>query len=59
VRWIKNKSIAEMIINPLAERLTEQYDISVKGGALVQEVLLSPDRKRVTGLRYKVQNNPK
>mmetsp|Transcript_25013 Transcript_25013/g.41869 ORF Transcript_25013/g.41869 Transcript_25013/m.41869 type:complete len:594 (+) Transcript_25013:133-1914(+) len=53
VRWIKNKSIAEMIINPLAERLTQQYDISVKGGSLVQEIMLSPDKKKVTGLRYK------
>lgn len=51
VRWIKGRSIAETIINPLALNLCKNYDITVQGGARVQRVLVS--NGKVTGLEYK------
>jgi hypothetical protein len=53
VRWIKSKSIAENLISPLAARLSANYDLSVKGKCLVQELRLADDG-RVNELRYKV-----
>lgn len=52
MRWIKNKTIAETIINPLARKLTSEHDLIVKGGCVVQELVMTEGK--VTGLRYKV-----
>jgi uncharacterized protein with NAD-binding domain and iron-sulfur cluster len=41
VRWIKRKSINELLIAPLAQRLVAQYGLRVKGGCYVQALELS------------------
>jgi hypothetical protein len=64
VRWIKGRSIAETIINPLALNLCKNYDITVQGmcslyvrtrayavGAACGEIRAS--MTRVGGKRYR------
>eukprot|EP00232_Nephroselmis_pyriformis_P016865 CAMPEP_0182883742 /NCGR_PEP_ID=MMETSP0034_2-20130328/18565_1 /TAXON_ID=156128 /ORGANISM="Nephroselmis pyriformis, Strain CCMP717" /LENGTH=570 /DNA_ID=CAMNT_0025016891 /DNA_START=57 /DNA_END=1769 /DNA_ORIENTATION=- len=51
VRWIKGKSISELIIHPLALELQEKYDITVKGGSIVKELHMGPGRK-IDGLTF-------
>jgi len=51
VRWIRQKSIAETIINPLARRLQEGPGLDVQGGCRVERLLTSAGR--VTGLEYR------
>lgn len=52
VRWIKSKSITELIINPLAQRLRERDGLDVRGGCFVQELLMDEGGDRATGVRF-------
>jgi len=60
VRWIKQKSIPEMIISPLAKKLQQEYNLTILGGSRVDEIIFSKDSlenstvsdRRVTGIRY-------
>jgi len=38
VRWIKNGTVADSIIKPLAERLVEEYGLEVLGGCRVKSI---------------------
>lgn len=51
MRWIAKKSIAELIIAPLASRLSERYGVDIRGGCRVEGLDLGFDG-RVTGVRY-------
>lgn len=52
VRWIKSKSISELIIQPLAKKLITEHDLEVKGGARVDKIMLDAGTNKVTGLTY-------
>eukprot|EP00667_Euglena_gracilis_P004364 EG_transcript_4386 len=52
VRWLKAKSVSETLISPLATAVAKSGDLVVKGGVRVEQVLLSENGKRVTGLKY-------
>lgn len=58
VRWIKSKSVAENLIKPLAERVTKSMpdSLTVLGRTRVEEVLVSEDGFKVTGIRYSDAN---
>ena len=43
VRWIKNGTVSDSLIAPLASRLQEQYDLNVMGGCRVGQISLKPD----------------
>ncbi len=44
VRWIKNGTVSDSLIAPLAKELmSDQYSLDVKGGCLVKEVSLSQE----------------
>ncbi|MDP6170608.1 MAG: FAD-dependent oxidoreductase [Prochlorococcaceae cyanobacterium ETNP2_MAG_10] len=42
VRWIKSKSIAEQLIAPLSERLSERHQLEVLGGTLATRLNVAP-----------------
>ena len=42
VRWIKAKSIAEQLIAPLSERLSERHQLEVLGGTLATRLNVAP-----------------
>lgn len=56
VRWIKNGTVADSLILPLAQRLTDKYDLKVKGGCRVGKISLEDipdtDRKKVFSIEY-------
>jgi uncharacterized protein with NAD-binding domain and iron-sulfur cluster len=52
VRWIASKSIPELLIAPLAARLTQRHGLTVLPRARVAALELSGGRERVTGIRY-------
>lgn len=54
MRWIKSKSISENLISPLAKSLSADFDLTVQGKCLVQELKLADDG-RVHEIRYKVR----
>ncbi|MFM7267616.1 MAG: FAD-dependent oxidoreductase [Cyanobium sp.] len=43
VRWIKSKSIAEHLFQPLSRRLGERHDLRVLGGTLARRLNVSAD----------------
>lgn len=51
VRWIKNGTVSDSLIAPLAtELLSDKYNLVVKGGCRVQEVSLSQENDNGGGL---------
>lgn len=50
VRWIAKKSIAELMIAPLAERLAERHGVEIRGGCRVEGLDVAGGR--VTTVRY-------
>ena len=56
VRWIKNGTVADSLVLPLAENLVEQYGLKVKGGCRVGKVTLEAiegtDQKKVSSIEY-------
>jgi uncharacterized protein with NAD-binding domain and iron-sulfur cluster len=55
VRWIKDKSIGEKIIAPLAEKLQNEYDLTVLGGARVENLKIDKDGRtgKISRVTYK------
>eukprot|EP00980_Cylindrotheca_fusiformis_P020915 scaffold7940_cov51-Cylindrotheca_fusiformis.AAC.1 len=51
VRWIKNGTVSDSLIAPLAESLQNEYDLQVKGGSRVSKISLGDDG--LTTLEYK------
>ena len=52
VRWIGSRSIQELILAPLAERLQARHALDVRGRCLVQSIEMSGDGKRAEALTY-------
>ena len=52
VRWIKTKSISEVLIAPLSERLMSEYDLSVMGGTFASGVEIDEKTRRVIAVKY-------
>jgi uncharacterized protein with NAD-binding domain and iron-sulfur cluster len=50
VRWIKSKSIAEHLFEPLSRRLISRHHLQVLGGALVRRVNVSSDSRRISSV---------
>ena len=42
VRWIKNGTVSDSLIAPLASKLQDEYDLKVLGGCRVGKISLSP-----------------
>ena len=57
VRWIKSKSIGELIIAPMAEMLTDKYDLDVKGGCFVKSLHFNSEKNAIDKVtpRYDVE----
>lgn len=54
VRWIKNGTVSDSLILPLADRLQEDYDLNVKGGSFVSKISYDDDSK--TTIEYKTRD---
>ena len=52
VRWIKTKSIAEVLIAPLCAQLQGTYGLEVIGGTFVKAVDVDEASKRATAVRW-------
>ena len=52
VRWIKTKSIAEVLIAPLCAQLQSTYGLEVIGGTFVKAVDVDEASKRATAVRW-------
>jgi hypothetical protein len=53
VRWIKNGTVSDSLIAPMAERLQSDYDLSVMGGARVGKISL---KDGLTKVEYSTKN---
>ncbi|QEY33056.1 zeta-carotene desaturase [Synechococcus sp. RSCCF101] len=53
VRWIRSKSIAEHLFQPLSQRLIAQHQLRVLGGTLVTRLNVSPATKAITSVELK------
>jgi len=53
VRWIKNGTVSDSLIAPMAERLESDYDLNVMGGARVGKISLEDG---VTKVEYSTKN---
>merc|ERR1712032_1408467 len=49
VRWIKNGTVSDSLIAPLAQRLQEEYGLNVLGGARVGKITLNNHNKEGSG----------
>lgn len=63
VRWIKNGTVSDSLILPLATRLQEEYDLTVKGGSFVSKISYNDDAddssataKKKTTIEYKTMD---
>jgi len=52
VRWIKKRSIAELLIAPLAERLIERHNLDVRAKCFVRSIDVDDATKKVTSITY-------
>ena len=52
MRWIKSKSIGELIIAPMAEMLTDKYDLDVKGGCFVKSLHFNSKKNAIDKVTY-------
>ena len=53
VRWIKNGTVSDSLIAPLAKYLETDYDLQVKGGSFVSKISLNKD---TTTIEYKTRS---
>mmetsp|Transcript_57379 Transcript_57379/g.140032 ORF Transcript_57379/g.140032 Transcript_57379/m.140032 type:complete len:684 (-) Transcript_57379:1703-3754(-) len=59
VRWIKNGTVSDSLIAPMAEYLQDEYDLQVKGGAFVNKISLSSSpssSSSTTTIEYKTRD---
>jgi len=61
VRWIKNGTVSDSLILPLAKNLQEEYDLTVKGGSYVSKISYGSDEgssstKKKTTIEYKTRD---
>jgi uncharacterized protein with NAD-binding domain and iron-sulfur cluster len=62
VRWIKNGTVSDSLILPLATRLQEEYNLDVKGGSFVSKISYnngaddSSATKKKTTIEYKTRD---
>jgi len=56
VRWIKNGTVADSLILPLAEMLEDQYDLNVLGGCRVGEISLKKSASASSSKKMDVQS---
>jgi uncharacterized protein with NAD-binding domain and iron-sulfur cluster len=62
VRWIKNGTVADSLIAPLATSLMEKYDLKVLGGCRVGKISLEKEgsagdtQRKVSSVEYAQQN---
>jgi uncharacterized protein with NAD-binding domain and iron-sulfur cluster len=54
VRWIKNGTVSDSLILPLANHLQEEYDLNVKGGSFVSKISYESNKK--TSIEYKTRD---
>eukprot|EP01035_Chromulina_nebulosa_P017252 gene17252-22782_t len=54
VKWIRRKSINEVVINPLANYLSNKYDITILGDSFVESINVNDSK--VSIIRYKKTN---
>ena len=52
VRWIKSKSIGELIIAPMAEMLMDKYELNVKGGCFAKSLHLDSEKNAIDKVTY-------
>jgi len=52
VRWIKTKSIAEVIVGPTMARLQSEYGLKVMGSTFVSKVEVDEATKKATAVHY-------
>lgn len=55
VRWIKNGTVSDSLILPMAQYLQKEYDLKVKGGSFVTKISLKDDDKesKTTSIEYR------
>jgi len=56
VRWIKSKSIAQLIIAPLCDKLERTHGMKVMGGTFVSGVDVDEKNRRATAVRYRTMD---
>jgi len=62
VRWIKNGTVSDSLIQPLANYLQEEHGLKVKGGSFVSKISLSnsidegDDKSTTTTVEYKTKD---
>ena len=61
VRWIKNGTVSDSLILPLATNLQEEYGLEVKGGSFVSKISYdssahSDDSSKTTTIEYKTRD---
>merc|ERR1712232_1229162 len=64
VRWIRNGSVSDSLILPLAKYPQEEYDLKVKGGSFVSKISLrgnnddgvDDDKSTKTSIEYKTRD---
>lgn len=60
VRWIKNGTVSDSLIAPMAQYLQDEFDLEVKGGAFVNKISLpsssSPSSPQFTTIEYKTRD---
>jgi len=54
VRWIKNGTVSDSLILPLATHLQEKHGLKVKGGSFVSKI--SYDESKKTNIEYKTRD---
>ncbi|KAG7349654.1 zeta-carotene desaturase [Nitzschia inconspicua] len=55
VRWIKNGTVSDSLISPLATYLQEHHGLIVKGGSFVSKISLDKDNSK-TSIEYKTRD---
>ena len=56
VRWIKNGTVSDSLVAPMANRLTEEYDLKVLGGCRVGKISLSEEDGKMKASNIEYQN---
>jgi uncharacterized protein with NAD-binding domain and iron-sulfur cluster len=57
VRWIKNGTVSDSLIAPLATKLQEEYNLQVLGGCRVNTISLNPEQTKVSTIEYTTKSN--
>ena len=61
VRWIKNGTVSDSLVAPLATRLEEEYDLKILGGCRVGKISLEKDatKLKATTIEYQQSDGTK